>query len=122
MAEEKKEEKEQAASAEEAREKEEKKEPTEEEIMARLREELDKLTIKDIVIQMMSTLSSLGYQKLGLPESTNEKYKDLNQARLAIDSLAGLVSACEKNLPADDFRAFKSTLAHLQITYVKKAG
>ncbi len=93
----------------------------EEEFLKKLKEQMEKITVKDIVIQMMTSLSSLGYQKLGLPEEQNKKYFDLKQAKLAIDALAALISACEKNLSHEEYMAYKNTLSNLQITYASKS-
>jgi len=93
----------------------------EEEFLKKLKEQMEKITVKDIVIQMMTSLSSLSYQKLGLPEEQNKKYFDLKQAKLAIDALAALVSVCEKNLSHEEYISYKNTLSHLQITYASKS-
>ncbi|MBE3094761.1 MAG: hypothetical protein IMZ52_06985, partial [Actinobacteria bacterium] len=39
----------------------------EEEMIKKLQEEIDKLTTKDIIVQMMMSLSSLAYKKMGIP-------------------------------------------------------
>lgn len=93
----------------------------EEEFLKKLKEQMEKITVKDVVMQMMTSLSSLGYQKLGLPEEQNKKYLDLKQAKLAIDALAALVSACEKNLSHEEYIAYKNTLSNLQIAYASKS-
>jgi len=93
----------------------------EEEFLKKLKEQMEKITVKDVVMQMMTSLSSLGYQKLGLPEEQNKKYFDLKQAKLAIDALAALVNACEKNLSHEEYMAYKNTLSNLQITYASKS-
>lgn len=94
----------------------------EEELKAKIEEEFAKLQVKDVVVQTMVTLSSLGYQKLGLPEEQNKKFKDLNQAKLAIDTLDALMKVGGDSLSPDEVSAFKSTLANLQLSYVKASG
>lgn len=93
----------------------------EEEFLKKLKEQMEKITVKDVVMQMMTSLSSLGYQKLGLPEEQNKRYFDLKQAKLAIDALAALISACEKNLSHEEYIAYKNTLSNLQIAYASKS-
>ena len=100
---------------------EEERKKKEEELLKKLKEQMEKITVKDIVIQMMTSISSLGYQKLGLPEAQNKKYFDLKQAKLAIDALAALVSACERNLSHEEYIAYKNTLSNLQIAYASKS-
>ncbi len=56
---------------------------TDEELIKQIREEFAKLTVKDFLSQTFVTLSTLAYQKMGIPAG-NAPYKDLNQAKLAI--------------------------------------
>ena len=46
-----------------------------EEMLNKLQEEIDKLSTKDVVVQMMMSLSSLAYKKMGLPVGTNDNIK-----------------------------------------------
>ncbi|HEY4686680.1 MAG TPA: DUF1844 domain-containing protein [Candidatus Subteraquimicrobiales bacterium] len=93
----------------------------EKELRERLEKELEKVTVKDVVAQMMISLSSLGYQKLGLPEEANKKYKDLDQAALAIDSLSALIKVTEERISPQEIATFKSTLANLQLKFVSES-
>ncbi|MFQ5574628.1 MAG: hypothetical protein ACE5E0_03270 [Terriglobia bacterium] len=84
----------------------------------KVEEELGRVSVQDALVQTMITFTSLGYQKMGLPEGTNEKFRDFDEARLAIDCLQALINGAEKSLPASEVEPFKSTLAHLQIQFV----
>jgi len=55
--------------------KEEETKENQEELIKELQEEINKLATKDIIIQMMMSLSSLAYKKMGLPVEVNDKYK-----------------------------------------------
>lgn len=90
-----------------------------EELINKLQEEIDKLTTKDIVIQMMMSLSSLAYKKMGLPQGTNDKYKDKSQAKLAIDSFEALYRAVSEEVSAQENENLKSSLSNLQLNFVK---
>ncbi|MCJ7666567.1 MAG: hypothetical protein MUO59_07525, partial [Actinobacteria bacterium] len=57
----------------------------EEEMLRQLQEEIDRLTTGDIITQMMMSLSSLAYKKMGIPVGVNDKYKDRGQAKMAVD-------------------------------------
>jgi hypothetical protein len=92
---------------------------TEEEFRRLLEEQMEKITVKDVVSQMMASLASLAYQKLGLPESVNLKYRDFAQARMAIDALKGLLSSLEGKLEEGELSPFRGTLANLQMNYVR---
>ncbi|MBE3115502.1 MAG: DUF1844 domain-containing protein [Actinobacteria bacterium] len=100
----------------------EKKEETkesEEEMMKKLQEEIDKLTTKDIITQMMMSLSSFAYKKMGLPVGVNDKYKDRQQAKLAVDGFDALLKVLMDEVSAEETENLKSSLSNLQINFVK---
>lgn len=99
-------------------EKEEAKE-SEEEMMKKLQEEIDKLTTKDIITQMMMSLSSFAYKKMGLPVGVNDKYKDRQQAKLAVDGFDALLKVILDEVSAKERENLKSSLSNLQINFVK---
>ncbi len=91
----------------------------EEEFISKLQEEIDKLTTKDIIIQMMMSLSSLAYKKMGLPVGTNDRFKDRAQAKLAVDCFEALLKAVENEVSAQERENLSSSLSNLQINFVK---
>jgi hypothetical protein len=98
---------------------EEAKRKEEEEMIKKLQEEIDKLTTKDIVIQMMMSLSSLAYKKMGLPVGVNDKYKDKMQAKMAVDCFDALQKVISDEISAEERENLKSSLSNLQINFVK---
>ncbi len=98
---------------EEARKKEEA------ELINKLQEEIDKLTTKDIVMQMMMSLSSLAYKKMGIPAGTNDKYKDKAQAKLAVDCFDALYKVLSEEISAQESENLKASLSNLQLNFVK---
>ncbi len=92
---------------------------SEEEMIKKLQEEIDKLTTKDIITQMMMSLSSLAYKKMGLPIWVNDKYKDKQQAKLAIDGFDALLKVLMDEVSAEERESLKSSLSNLQINFVK---
>ena len=98
---------------EEARKKEQ------EEIINKLQEEIDKLTTKDIILQMMMSLSSLAYKKMGLPVGVNDKFKDKAQAKLAVDCFDALLKVISEEVSAKEREDLKSSLSNLQLNFVK---
>lgn len=98
---------------EEARKKEQ------EEIINKLQEEIDKLTTKDIILQMMMSLSSLAYKKMGLPVGVNDKFKDKAQAKLAVDCFDALLKVISEEVSAQEREDLKSSLSNLQLNFVK---
>ena len=91
----------------------------EEEMLKQLQEEIDRLTTKDIVTQMMMSLSSLAYKKMGIPAEANNKYKDKGQAKMAVDSFDALFNVLKDELSASEAENLQSSLANLQLNFVK---
>ena len=98
---------------------EEAKKKEQEEIINMLQEEIDKLTTKDIVLQMMMSLSSLAYKKMGLPVGVNDKFKDKAQAKLAVDCFDALLKVISEEVSAQERENLKSSLSNLQLNFVK---
>jgi hypothetical protein len=90
---------------------EEPKQPTDEELLQQVEEELKKLKVSDLLVQMLYTVSSLGYRKLSAED------RDLDQARLAIESLKALLPVLEGTVPEDVIRDFRQVTANLQLAY-----
>jgi hypothetical protein len=97
----------------------EEEELSEEELRRLVEESLEKVTVADIVLNMMNQLASVGYLKMGLPEGVNLKYRDLAQARLAIDTLEAMIKGSENKIPEQALQPFQGTLANLQMNYVQ---
>jgi len=98
---------------------EEEKELSEEELRRLVEESLERVTVADIVLNIMNQLASMGYMKMGIPESVNLKYRDFDQARLAIDTLEAMLKAAEGKIPDGAIQPFKGTLANLQLNFVQ---
>jgi len=94
----------------------------EEERLAReLAEELSRLRIEDVLIQTLITISSVGYRRLGLTEETKND-RDLQQAKLAIDTMTALTPILESVVPEELVRDFNQSVASLQLAYAQAAG
>ena len=88
-------------------------EPSQEELIQQLEAELKKLKVADVLVQTIFTVSSLGFAKL------REDDRDLDQAKLAIESLRALVPSLEGAVPAEVIRDFNQMVANLQLAYAK---
>jgi len=84
---------------------------TDEEPLKQVEEELKKLKVSDLLVQMLYTVSSLGYRKLSAED------RDLDQARLAIESLRALLPVLEGTVSEDVMRDFRQVTANLQLAY-----
>ena len=99
--------------------KKEKSKKSEEEMIKELQEEINRLTTKDIMMQMMMSLSSLAYKKMGLPIGINDKYKNKQQAKLAVDGFDALLKVIMDEVSAEERENLKASLSNLQINFVK---
>ena len=96
-------------------------EADEQRLAEQLAEELQKLKVEDVLIQTLITVSSLGYRRLGLTPETKDD-RDLDQARLAIDTMKALMPVLEKVVPPELIRDFNSSVANLQLAFAKAAA
>jgi hypothetical protein len=97
-------------------------EPTREEIemAAELVRQLGRAPVRDILFQAMAQFHDIAAIRLGRgPE--RDATRDLDQARLAIEAMRGLLAVAEEHLGAAQVRPFKEPLARLQLTYAEEA-
>ena len=92
-----------------------------EELARQLAEELKKLRVEDVVIQSLVQISSIGYRRLGLTEETRAD-RDLQQAKLAIDTMTALTPVLENVVPEELIRDFNQSVATLQLAYAQAAA
>ena len=87
-------------------------EVTQEELL----EALQRLKVGDLVVQSLSTISSLAYHRLA------EETRDLEQARLAIEVLRAVVPLLQGSVPPELVRDFEQVTANLQLAYADAAS
>jgi len=92
--------------------------PNEEEMRRQLAEELKKIDVRDVVLQSLVTLINLGGQRLGLSEETSD-VRDLEQARIAIEAVRGLLPLMEAQAP-EQISPLRDALAQLQVAYARE--
>jgi hypothetical protein len=93
----------------------------ERELAERLAEELRRLKVEDVLVNTLMTVSSIGYRRLGLTEDTKED-RDLEQARLAIETMQALTPVLEQVLTAELVLDFGQSIANLQLAYAQAAA
>ena len=86
-----------------------------------LAEELAKLRVEDVLIGALIQVSSIGYRRLGLTDETKEE-RDLEQVRLAIETMRALTPVLQNIVPDELIRDFDQSVANLQLAYAKAAG
>lgn len=75
----------------------------------------------EVVAQAVAHLATLAYVRLGVPPEENQRYQDLEAARVLIDALTGMLQAVEERLGPGADELYQA-LASLQMTYVAIAG
>jgi hypothetical protein len=87
--------------------------PSEEEMRKRLEEELRNLRVQDVLLQSVVSLINLTSRRIA-----KEDERDLEQARVGVEAVRGLVDLLDPE-PASQVR---NALSELQVAYAKAAG
>jgi len=74
------------------------------------------MKVSDLLLSTLGTLAQVGYAKL------DESVRDLEQARLAIESARALTDVLDGAVPEDVLRDFRQVVANLQLAYASAAG
>ena len=90
------------------------------ELARELAEELRKLRIEDVLVNTLVHVSTIGYRRLGLTEDSRDE-RDLDQSRLAVETMQALVPVLQGFLPEDVVSGFQEQVANLQLAYAKAA-
>jgi hypothetical protein len=87
--------------------------PSEEELRARIEEGLRKVRVQDVLLESVVTIINLTARRIG-----KEDERDLEQAKLGIDAVRGLVDLLEPEPQAQ----VRNALSELQMLYAQHAG
>ncbi|HUK75970.1 MAG TPA: hypothetical protein VL117_00045 [Thermoleophilia bacterium] len=93
---------------------------TDQERAEQYREQLKQLHVIDLVRDMMVTLVTVGYEKLGLTDQTRD-LRDLTDARVAIESLRRLIEVVEGEGDPES-ATLRSTLAQMQLNFARASA
>ena len=83
----------------------------EQRLIEELQAELAKLTVSDLLLQTLHSISLLGYHRL------SGEGRDLAQARLAIEALRALVPVLEGKAPKEELHEYNKLVENLQLAY-----
>jgi Domain of unknown function (DUF1844) len=89
--------------------------------LEQLREQLASVAAGDVVAEAALSLIALAYVRLGIPPEQHARFRDLDQARLLVDALGGLLSATEGRLGAPE-AGLRDALANLRMAYAEVAA
>jgi hypothetical protein len=84
-------------------------------------DQLKRLRVADLVEEMLVSLVTVGYQKLGLTGQTRE-LRDLRDARLAIEALRAWVDVLVRERGEEGLADLRSTVAAMQLSYARVAS
>lgn len=87
-----------------------------EKLLEEVEGKLKSLSVKELVSIMATDLASVGFRKLGIAD----EQKNLEEAKLAIDSLEALYGVIEPKLNDQEQSVLKSAVSNLKMTYVKE--
>jgi hypothetical protein len=87
-------------------------EPTPEQLLEAVRS----MKVADLLLSTAATLAQLGFAKL------DESTRDLEEARLAIEGIRGLLGSLEGAVPEEVLRDFNQVVANLQLSYASAAA
>jgi hypothetical protein len=91
-----------------------------EQLAHELAEELRKLRVEDVIVNTLVHVSTIGYRRLGVTEDSRDE-RDLEQSRLAIETMQALVPVLHGFLHEDLVSGFEEQIANLQLAYAKAA-
>jgi hypothetical protein len=81
-------------------------------------DELRRLRVEDLALDMAVSLVTVGYQKLGLTEQTRE-LRDLDGARLSIELLRACLDVLERERGVAGLDDLRGTLSTMQLNFAR---
>jgi hypothetical protein len=85
----------------------------EEEVRARLEEEIKKVRVEDVILQSVISILNLTARRIAKDDE-----RDLEQAKVGIEACRALVD----QLPEEPAKQVREALSELQLLYAKEAG
>ncbi len=85
-----------------------------------LAEQLRNLRVEDVLVNTLMHVSSIGYRRLGATAETRDD-RDLDQVRLAIETMRALTPVLGRFVPGELVRDFNASVANLQLAYANAA-
>jgi hypothetical protein len=93
---------------------------TEDELRAAYEAEIKKISIEQVLLEQVVTLINLGMRRTGVSPGTEDE-RDLDQVRLAIESIRALMPLIEQSA-APQAAPVREALSQLQLAFVKLGG
>jgi hypothetical protein len=93
---------------------------TEEELRAAYEAEIKKIRVEQILLENVVSLINLGMRRTGMAQGTEDE-RDLEQVRIAIESIRALMPIVEQTSPAQA-GPIRDALSQLQLAFVRLGG
>ncbi len=87
--------------------------PEQEEMLRQMEEEMRKVRVQDLVAQSVVSILNLSYRRIA-----KEDERDLEQARVGIEAIRGMVEV----LDPESQREIKNALSQVQVLYAQQVG
>lgn len=87
--------------------------PEQEQMLRQMEEEMSRVRVQDLVAQSVVSILNLSYRRIA-----KEDERDLEQARVGIEAIRGMVDA----LDPEAQREIRNALSQVQVLYAKAAG
>lgn len=95
-------------------------EMTEEQLRAAYEAEIKQVRVEHVLLENVVTIVNLGMRRTGLMQGTEDE-RDLDQVRLAVESVRALLPQIELVAP-EQVEPIKQALSQLQLAYVRAGG
>ena len=93
---------------------------SEEELRAAYEAEIKKLRVEQVLLEQVVSVINLGMRRTGLSPGTEDE-RDLNQVRLAIESIRALMPVIEQ-IAGSQAAQIRDALSQLQMAFVRLGG
>jgi hypothetical protein len=94
--------------------------PTEEELRQAYEQQIKQIRVDQLLLENVVTILNLGMRRTGLSPGTEDE-RDLDQVRVAIESVRGVMPVLEQSVP-QQAGPIRDALSQLQMAFVKLGG
>ena len=94
--------------------------PTEEELRHAYEQQIKQIRVDQLLLENVVTILNLGMRRTGLAPGTEDE-RDLDQVRMAVDSVRGVMPVIEQSIP-QQAGPIRDALSQLQMAFVKLGG
>ena len=94
--------------------------PSEEELRQAYEQQIKQIRVEQLLLESVVTILNLGMRRTGLAPGTEDE-RDLDQVRVAIESVRGVMPALEASVP-EQVGPIRDALSQLQMAFVRLGG